>query len=67
MLIDELKDIFENVNAWLKFAEGKNAALIAFNGALTVGLLRVLPNLRPMPFLLSLYERGRATATCGNL
>lgn len=26
-----LKEIFSNVNNWLAFAEGKNAALVAFN------------------------------------
>lgn len=28
---DAVKDIFSNVNEWLKFAEAKNAALIAFH------------------------------------
>jgi CRISPR/Cas system CMR-associated protein Cmr5 small subunit len=30
-MIDTLKDIFSNINDWLKFAEEKNAALIALN------------------------------------
>ena len=34
---DILKDIFSNVNDWLKFAEAKNAALIVFNGASIFG------------------------------
>jgi hypothetical protein len=34
---ETLKDIFENVNDWLKFAEAKNAALIVFNGASIFG------------------------------
>lgn len=31
-IVDELKNIFENVNGWLKFAEAKNGALVAING-----------------------------------
>jgi len=34
-----LEKIFENVNNWLAFAEGKNAALIAFNIAFIAALL----------------------------
>ena len=29
--IELLQKIFDNTNTWLHFAEGKNAALIAFN------------------------------------
>ena len=38
----KLKDIFDNVNSWLKFAESKNAALIAFNSAAGFGLASLL-------------------------
>lgn len=38
---EDLLKIFENVNDWLKHAEAKNAMLIAFNGALTFGLIQV--------------------------
>jgi len=31
-VLKELKDIFENVNRWLQFAEAKNGALIGING-----------------------------------
>lgn len=31
-ITDELKNIFENINGWLKFAEAKNGALVAING-----------------------------------
>lgn len=31
-VLNELKDIFENVNRWLQFAEAKNGALIGING-----------------------------------
>ena len=34
---DIFKDIFSNVDDWLKFAEAKNAALIVFNGASIFG------------------------------
>lgn len=36
-----LKDIFENVNNWLKFAEAKNGAIIAVNSALIFGISRI--------------------------
>src|SRR4028119_877820 len=38
---DDLKYIFTNVNDWLKFAEAKNAGLLALNVAATIGLLEV--------------------------
>ncbi|WP_415906262.1 Pycsar system effector family protein [Neptuniibacter sp. QD72_48] len=38
----EMKDIFSNVNDQLKFAEAKNAALIAYNGLITFGVIRLL-------------------------
>lgn len=37
-MTDELKDIFDNVNNWLKFAEAKHAMIIAFNSSLIFGL-----------------------------
>jgi len=39
---DKLKDIFENVNNWLKFAEAKNATLIAGNGLIIFGICRII-------------------------
>ena len=36
---EHLEKAFSNVNEWLKFAEQKNAALIAFNSAVVFGLL----------------------------
>jgi len=39
-----VKDIFENVNNWLKFAEAKNGALIALNSAMIFGLVRAMMN-----------------------
>lgn len=35
---DDLKEIFKNVNDWLKFAETKNAMLLAFNGVIIFGV-----------------------------
>jgi hypothetical protein len=44
-MLSELKFIFANVNDWLKFAEAKNAALIAFDGAVIIGLFSILKDL----------------------
>jgi hypothetical protein len=35
---EDLKEIFKNVNDWLKFAETKNAMLLAFNGVIIFGV-----------------------------
>lgn len=39
-----LQEIFKNTNDWLKFAEAKSAALMAGNGVLAFGVLRLLQN-----------------------
>ncbi|MFH4856644.1 Pycsar system effector family protein [Vibrio diabolicus] len=39
---EKLKDIFSNINDWLKYAEAKSATLIAGNAALIFGLSRTL-------------------------
>jgi hypothetical protein len=39
---EQLYKVFNNVNDWLKFAEAKNAMLIAFNGASIFGSLKLL-------------------------
>lgn len=49
-----LSEAFANVSDWLKFAEQKNAALIAFNSALSLGVLAVLQDLAPSMFWLRL-------------
>ena len=36
-----LKDIFDNVNNWLKFAEAKNGAIIALNATFIFGILKL--------------------------
>lgn len=38
----KLEYIFNNVNDWLKFAEAKNAALLAFNIGVIVGVARLI-------------------------
>lgn len=38
---EDLKEIFKNVNDWLKYAEAKNAMLLGFNGAVLFGVFRV--------------------------
>lgn len=45
-MYDKLKDIFLNVNEWLKFAETKHATLIALNGAALFGLLSSYSNIK---------------------
>lgn len=38
---ENIKDIFQNVNDWLKFAEAKHAGLIVLNSGIVFGLLAV--------------------------
>ena len=40
-MYDRLKDIFNNVNDWLKFAEAKHGALVALNSGVIYGMLSV--------------------------
>jgi len=51
-MADVLKDIFENVNNWLKFAEAKNATLVAGNGLLIFGVLKTIHDLKIDNYLL---------------
>ena len=37
----EIKEIFQNVNEWLKFAEAKHAGLIVLNSGLIFGILSI--------------------------
>tara|TARA_R110001599_G_scaffold280408_1_gene481612 strand:+ start:7661 stop:8206 length:546 start_codon:yes stop_codon:yes gene_type:complete len=41
----ELQDIFKNINEWLRFAESKNAIIVALNGAAIWGILQNLKTL----------------------
>jgi hypothetical protein len=38
-MYDRIKDIFDNVNEWLKFAEAKNGGLIVLNSGILFGTL----------------------------
>lgn len=40
-MYDKLKDIFTNVNEWLKFAEAKHAGLIVLNSGIVFGIFFV--------------------------
>lgn len=48
----KLKEIFENVNNWLKFAEAKNATLIAGNGVIIFGIIKCLKDLVDYPYFI---------------
>lgn len=52
---ENLRTIFANVNEWLKFAEAKNAALVAANGAALFGALGLLTGDKPLASWLHLY------------
>jgi hypothetical protein len=43
---DKLKDIFGNINEWLKFAEAKNGALLGINAAVITTLLSNLDKIK---------------------
>lgn len=43
-LEEQLKNIFTNINDWLKFAETKTAALLTANGLMIFGIIRTLSN-----------------------
>ncbi|MHB9094585.1 MAG: Pycsar system effector family protein [Eubacteriales bacterium] len=43
-VLAKLAEVFANVNSWLTFAEAKNAALVALNGAGILGLIGLLTN-----------------------
>lgn len=52
---DELKSNLAVVNEWLRFGEAKNAALIAFNGALSLGLFDKVLDQASMNIYLNWY------------
>lgn len=41
-LTDKLYKIFQNINEWLKYAEAKNAVLLAFSGAIITAVVTYL-------------------------
>lgn len=57
---DDIKDIFSNVNEWLKFAEAKNAALIVFHLGSIFGVATIITQNKcgtiPHPILYYLYS-----------
>jgi hypothetical protein len=58
---DKLLTIFQNVNDWLKFAEAKNAALLAFSGTGLTATLTVLATAQGLPNSL---RAGLFVSTC---
>lgn len=56
-MYEKLKDIFTNVNDWLKFAEAKHGALMVLNSGVVFGVLSVrkdYPQVPPLVFMLVL-------------
>ena len=47
---ERLKFIFNNVNEWLKFAEAKNGAILAFNGA---AIFAILSYIKKIPVIIN--------------
>lgn len=45
----EKKDIFENINNWLRYAEAKNGILISFNGVLLFSSLSLFKDFKHLP------------------
>ncbi len=43
---ENLQEIFRNINDWLRFAEAKNAVIIALNGAAIWGIIQNLETLK---------------------
>ncbi len=50
MMEEKLKDVFLNVNDWLKFAESKNGALLALDSGLIFGVMQSLDVFSPPSF-----------------
>lgn len=44
------KDIFQNINFWLQYAEAKNGALLTINGALIFSTLSLFDDFKTLPF-----------------
>jgi hypothetical protein len=69
-VVEKLLVIFQNVNEWLKFAEAKNAVLIAFAGAGMTATLTVLATGQGVPrsiqigLLLSTIALGISSLIC---
>jgi|Deesub1362A_J573_1020465.scaffolds.fasta_scaffold04695_5 hypothetical protein len=50
-----LREILDLVNQWLKFAEAKNAALLAANSTIAFALLKSLQQFGSLPLWLNIY------------
>jgi len=47
-----LKDLFQDINELIKFAEAKNLGLVAFNLAIITGMITLISNVKDTPWLL---------------
>ncbi len=54
-MTNKLKDLFDLINSWLKFAEAKNGVLVAFSGSTIWGIVRILFSEYEISFVGSLY------------
>jgi hypothetical protein len=62
-MYDKLKDIFTNVNEWLKFAEAKHAGLIVLNSGTIFGLLTMQSSLSGWVLIFSILFVGASLYT----
>lgn len=62
-MYEKLKDIFTNVNEWLKFAEAKHAGLIVLNSGTIFGLLSVQASLTAWVLIFSILFVGASLYT----
>jgi hypothetical protein len=63
-LVEKLRVIFQNVNEWLKFAEAKNAVLLAFSGTAMTATLAVLATVQNLPNSLRVGLLGATALLC---
>lgn len=63
MVYDKLKDIFSNVNEWLKFAEAKHAGLIVLNSGIIFGILTVQSSMPSVVLIFSILLIGASLYT----
>ena len=62
-MYDKLKDIFTNVNEWLKFAEAKHAGLIVLNSGIVFGILTLQASLPGLVLMFSVFLIGASLYT----
>lgn len=60
---DKLKDIFINVNEWLKFAEAKHAGLIVLNSGIIFGILTLQSGLPGIVLVFAILFVGASLYT----